>query len=144
MYTQQIVNFLAGHVGRVPYAIISLAFLLVVPVLLSVLFILVLVRAQGRTRQGLLLGVGAATWASICWLTVPYLGGYPCLPGLVVKGLLIRWGPVETAAEEITVHLTNFIIWPLFGSSIIWLQRTLLKHGVQSARGGAAPPVAPA
>jgi hypothetical protein len=74
-------------------------------------------------------------WASICWLTVPYLGAYPNVPALIAKGLLFKFGPVETVAEELTLHLANFLIWPLLGWSVVRAHLAIMRHRHQSGAG---------
>jgi hypothetical protein len=134
MYTEQIARVFMGYVGRIPYAILSQAFLVAVPVLL-LLILIVMSRAEARPRQGLLLGVGVAAYASICWLTVPYLGAYPCLPALLVKALFFKGGRFETIAEELVIHIANFVMWPVLGWSIMRVQRAIVNHRHQSPRG---------
>jgi hypothetical protein len=128
MFTEDVANFLTRHLGVIPYLVLTFALFFVVPVRLAVRFGRLEVKAERRRRDGVLFGFGIATWASLCWLTVPYCGGYPCLPALIV---LLAFGsaPVETLTEEMRVHAVNFVVWPLF----FWLMVRLRKESAQIA-----------
>src|SRR5205823_6359288 len=102
--------------------VLVLALGLLVPWLLSVAFAYLLATGRGGGRAGLLLGGGVAAWASLCWLSVPYCGGYPCLPGLMVAEFA-RVSPAEAARHELTVHATNFLLWPGMGWLAFGLRR---------------------
>jgi hypothetical protein len=103
----------------------------VVPLGVLVLFIVGLNRRYG-VRFGLLFGIVVAVWGSLCWLVVPYCGGYPNLPGALIGGGAFGTG---TWGQEITVHITNVVVWPSFGWLLFRLvgrsrtERTAQDHG---------------
>ena len=127
MFNGDIVDFLTNHFGTLPF-ILFVFLLLLAPVAVVVVFVYASVKQRRGRRNGLLLGLGMAFWASLCWLIVPYCGGYACLPGLVCVVLLEMSGvPVGDVLKEILIHVTNFIVWPVSG----WLVGML----VDSLRG---------
>ena len=110
MLTESIATWLCTIFGREGYNVLALGLMACAPGLL-VLFVIAQKKGYGR-RFGLLLGFAVAVWASLCWLVVPYLGGYPNLPGLLVGWALFG---LETWGQEITLHVTNFILFPFIG-----------------------------
>ena len=83
-----------------------------------------------RGQAGLLLGAGVAAWASLCWLTLPYVGGDPCLPGLMIQDALGLF-PDQEALREAVVHTTNFLLWPGAG----WVFFALKARRASAIRG---------
>ena len=63
-------------------------------------------------RFGIQFGFAVAAWASLCWLVVPYCGVYPNLPGAMIGGALFGLG---TWGQEICLHVTNLLLFPLVG-----------------------------
>ncbi|HEX8200947.1 MAG TPA: hypothetical protein VF590_10690 [Isosphaeraceae bacterium] len=117
MFSEDMGNFLTRHLGVVPYIVLAFG-LFLVPVLLLVALAYLLAHGRRGGRDGLLLGFGVAAWASLCWLVVPYCGGYPCLPGLAAVTLVFGMQPVDTLEEELLVHAVNFLLWPTVGWSV--------------------------
>ena len=115
MFSDDVAHFLTQHLGTVPYMVLAFSLLLVVPALLSAVFVRPFTDGRCRRYVGLLAGLAVAVWASLCWLVVPYAGGYPCLPGLVVTMLIFRAPPIDTLPEELLVHAVNFVLWPAAG-----------------------------
>ena len=115
MYSEDVANWLIGQIGRIPYLVLAFAFGQLVPVLLVLAFVYLMANGQRGGWYGLLLGLGVAVWASLCWLAVPYCGGYPCLPGLVASMVVFGTSPVDTLPEELFIHAVNFVVWPAAG-----------------------------
>jgi hypothetical protein len=111
LFSESIADSLCDVLGHTVYVVIAFGLMTGVPLCLLVLFFVGLVRRYG-SRFGLLLGFAWAIWSSACWEVVPYLGGYPNLPGAVIGG--IAFG-VDTWGQDITVHVMNLILWPLSG-----------------------------
>lgn len=113
MYSEDIGRFLSqGPVGMIAYFVLANSVMLIVPVLLIAWAGRILKTSRHRIRDGLLHSFAVALWASLCWLTVPYCGGYPNLPSLMVSSLFFA-PPVNTLPHELTIHALNFLIWPL-------------------------------
>jgi hypothetical protein len=112
MFTETIANTLCRWFGVTGYFVIAFMLMVVVP--LGMLVLLVRGPKPGReARFGFLIGMTAGVWASLCWLVAPYCGGYPNLAGLFI-GVFFGVG-VGTWEQEITVHVSNAILWPLVG-----------------------------
>jgi hypothetical protein len=126
MFTETVAEALNRSLG-VGYLIIAFGLMGAVPLGLLILSIVGLQRRYG-SRFGLLVGIAVAVWASLCWIIVPYCGGYPDLPGMVLGGVCFGVG---TWGQEISVHATNLILWPLLG----WLLFRAVGQG-NTAREG--------
>jgi hypothetical protein len=133
MFSEDVANWLTQHVGTVPYLVFVFALALLLPLLMGAGAYLVVAKERRRARDGLLLGVAVAAWASLCWLVVPYCGAYPCLPALAV--IVASGGsPVDTLPEELLVHATNFVLWPTAGWLVFHI-RTIAGRAAAGAGG---------
>lgn len=129
MFSEDVGNFLIQHFGLVPYLVLAFALFLLGPTMLLIAFSRLWVNGRRGGWDGLLLGFGMAAWASLCWLVVPYCGGYPCLPGLLILSVL-GTGPVDALWKELVVHATNFLLWPIIGWSLFHIRT--LRHPAAS------------
>ena len=125
LFTEPIAIWLSNVFGAPIYMGIAFGLFVGGPLSLVALFFIGSAQRYGG-RFGLFLGALVAAWCSACWLVIPYIGGYPNLPGAVI-GLAFGMG---TWGQEITIHATNFILWPLLGwllfYSISLTERTVL------------------
>ena len=64
-------------------------------------------------RFGLSLGLALGVGASLCLLTIPYLGLYPNIPWVILL-LLTPW-PVDDWRGEVFIHAMNLLAWPAIG-----------------------------
>lgn len=119
LFSESIANSLCDALGRPVYIGIAFGLMGGAPLCLLALFFLGVAQRYGA-RFGLLLGFMGAAWGSTCWLVVPYLGGYPNLPGLLIGAAF----GVGERGQEITVQITNLLLWPLFG----WLLFRLIER----------------
>ena len=110
MFNERVADTLNQWLG-VGYVIICFGLMGVVPFGLLALFIIGILKGYGP-RFGLLLGITVAVWACLCWIVVPYCGGYPNLPGMMIGAAAFGVG---TWGQEISVHVTNLFLWPYFG-----------------------------
>ncbi|MDR3623220.1 MAG: hypothetical protein P4L85_27955 [Paludisphaera borealis] len=110
MFTETVAHALYRWLGVV-YLVIAFGLMGAVPLYLLAQFIVGLRNGYGP-RFGLFLGFLVAIWGSLCWILVPYCGGYPNIPGLVIGGSFFGVG---TWGQEISVHVTNLLLWPLMG-----------------------------
>jgi hypothetical protein len=127
MFSEDVANWLVRQLGTAPYLVLAFALGFLGPVLLAAAFGYLLAYGRRSGRDGLLFGIGVATWASLCWLVVPYCGGYPCLPGLMAAAVVFT-PPIDTLPKEMLVHTVNFVVWPMAG----WLffhVRALVRRG---------------
>jgi hypothetical protein len=131
VYSDAVANYVTSSLGRWPYAILAMALSFGVPFLFAWIFVRLIDRPAGRgwarhSLDGLLLGLGAAAWASACWLTVPYMGGYPSLGGLAFASAVSGFDPpIDTLREELAVHLGNILLLP----PIVWFFVQGLRSG---------------
>jgi hypothetical protein len=90
--------------------------------------------SKGRTKwslDGLALGLSWALWASVCWMAVPYCGGYPSLPGLAFSlGFRGLHPPIDTVEEEVAVYVGNVFFWTL----LLWLSFMAIRGARKSRR----------
>jgi hypothetical protein len=93
---------------------------------LGVIFLVGLHKKRG-SGFGLLLGFAVGVWASLCWIVVRYAGVYPNLPGAICGWLAYGVGTWE---QELTVHVTNVIMWPVLG----WLCFRKASRGMKACR----------
>ncbi len=114
MFSEDVGNFLTQHLGVIPYLALAFTLFLLVPLLLLRAFVKLWASERRGSLDGLSLGIGMAVWASLCWLMVPYCGGYPCLPGLLLLAVLGA-APVDAIWKELLVHTSNFLLWPGMG-----------------------------
>jgi hypothetical protein len=110
MFTETAAETLNRLLG-VGYLIIAFGLMGAVPLGLLALLSVGLSRGYGP-RFGLCLGLTVAVWASLCWVVVPYCGGYPNIPGVVIGGAAFGVG---TWGQETSVHATNLLLWPFAG-----------------------------
>ena len=113
MYSEDVLNFLKQQLGFEATLVLMCILIVVPPGGLLVTSLVFLITSQSRGYTGLLLGLGVAIWASLCWLVIPYIGGYPNLPSLLI--LLVFSIPPDTLAAELFIHAVNFTIWPILG-----------------------------
>ncbi len=78
---------------------------------------------QGADRDGLAIGLAVATWASACWLLLPYFGVYPNLPSYLLLAIAFGFS-LDTWWKELLVIGMNFVVWPLAGRLFFRLART--------------------
>jgi hypothetical protein len=125
MYSETVTEFLMRTMGGRPYAVLAFALFSIVPVGLLSLAIWRIVKGRSKySLDGLALGLTVALWASVCWLAVPYCGGYPSLPGILTAFAVGGFNPpIDTIGEEIAVHAGNMVGWTLF----VWLWFTLIR-----------------
>lgn len=128
MFSEDVANWLIGHLGTIPYLVLAFAIELLAPVLLLLVFVYVLATGRGSGRACLLLGGCVAAWASLSWLMVPYCGGYPCLPGLVATMVVFGATPVDTLPQELFLHAVNFVLWPSVGWLLFRLKASLVQR----------------
>ena len=117
MYAEFLANGIIQLAGLFVYLVIAFGLFTAVPALLLIRCIIFLRRGHGA-RRGLLLGFAAAVWASLCWLLVPYCGGYPNITGMVIGAAI---GGPGSWQQEIAVHVLNFLFWPIFGWVVFWM-----------------------
>ncbi len=110
MFTETVAGALNRSFG-VGYLIIAFGLMGAVPLGLLGLFIIGLRRSHGP-RFGLFLGITVAVWGSLCWVVVPYCGGYPNVPGMMIGAAFFGVGGL---GQEICVHVTNLTLWPFLG-----------------------------
>ena len=111
MFTESIANWLDTLLGD-GYLVIAYGLMPGVP-LVGLIIVVVIAHKNGYgQRFGLQLGFAVAVWASLCWIVVPWCGGYPNLPGLLIGWVLFG---KETWGQEISIHVTNLILYPFIG-----------------------------
>lgn len=75
-------------------------------------------RVHARAWRGVVAGLVFWLWASTLLFSVPYLGGYPNLPGLVIA-LLVVGDPSAGSSFYLTVLGANAVIYPLAGARML-------------------------
>lgn len=128
MFTETVAEALNRTLGA-GYLIIAYGLMLAAPLGLVNLFLVGLRTGRGSSF-GLLAGIAVAVWASLCWIVVPYCGCYPNIPGAAIGGVAFGVG---TPGQEVSVHLTNLTLWPLFGWLPFWLAGQAGHHGQRTA-----------
>ena len=111
MLTETVAHALLRLFG-VGYLVIAFALMTVLPLCLFAFLVWAYSRGQKGAWYGLLAGCTVAVWASTCWIVIPYCGGYPNLPGIIIGASLFG---VNTWGWEFSVHVTNVILWPVLG-----------------------------
>ena len=119
MFSEAVANFLTQRLGTIPYLSIAFGLFFAMPAIFLMACRNIIANGRRGRRDGLLLGFAVAAWASLCWLIVPYCGGYPCLPGLVAARALFGPGAGDTLRQELLVHAVNFSLWPAVGWLVI-------------------------
>jgi len=111
MFTEGIARLLISVMGQTLFLAWTIFLLFVVPAVLVILFGYALVKRN--IRSGVQSGFAAGSWASLCWLTLPYIGGFPNLPTLLflTKFLGINH-PVDALWQELLIHAVNLSLWP--------------------------------
>ena len=110
MFTEAITESLHRTLGF-GFFIIAFAVMTAVPLGMVILFVGVGRRPRGL-RFGIMSGLAVGICSSLCWLIVPYCGGYPNLLGAVIGAIVFGSG---TWGQEIAVHATNLLLWPALG-----------------------------
>jgi hypothetical protein len=110
MFTETVANTLNRLLG-VGYLVIAFGLMGLAPLVLLALLVIGLSKGYGP-RFGLLLGFSAAAWGSLSWVVVPYCGGYPNIPGMLIGAMVFGVG---TWGQELSVHTANLLQWPLIG-----------------------------
>jgi hypothetical protein len=125
--SENVARFLVQHLGTVPYLVLAFGLFLVGLALLLLTLRRLLANRQRGHFDGLVLGFTLAIWASLCWILVPYCGGYPCLPSLIVVKVVFQGLPVSTLPEGALIHVVNFVFWPATCRFAFYL-KALLDH----------------
>ena len=115
MFTEAVADYLRRTLGF-GYLIIAYALMGAVALGLCLLLAFWSKRRLSR-RAGLLGGFSLAILSSLSWIVVPYCGGYPNLASAFIGAIVFGAG---TWGQEIAVHATNLILWPVLG----WLMST--------------------
>jgi hypothetical protein len=118
MFAEKVADTLNRLLG-VGYLIIAFGLMGAVPLVLLVLLQIGLSKGCGP-RFGVSVGITVAVWASLCWIVVPYCGGYPNIPGMVIGAVACGVG---TWGQEISVHVTNLLLWPFLGWALFKMIR---------------------
>ena len=114
MLNETIPDSLITLLGREGYLVLAFGLMPGVPLGMGVLFVIAF-RKRYSQRFGLLFGFAVAIWANLCWVVVPYCGGYPNLPGLLIGGALFG---LDTWGQGIFLLVTNLILFPYIGRSL--------------------------
>lgn len=116
MYSHELSHFLGDVFGETVYFAFAFSLYSIAPALLLFSgYVLLGISRPGQKWLRMVWGLGAALWASVCWATVPYCGGYPVLPSLIVLFVLQSIIPLEKWLMEVIVHTTSFALWISIG-----------------------------
>jgi hypothetical protein len=118
-------DFLVKCLGPAPVVLLGFGLMLGGPVALLWWFIYLVAKGTKGARDGLVFGLGVASWASACWLIVAYCGGYPCLPGLAVWMLMGM--PDDGWLQEVVIHGVNFTLWPSLGWLVFYIREAFRR-----------------
>jgi hypothetical protein len=110
MFNGTVADMMVRSLG-VGYLVIAFGLMGAVLLCLDALFLIGLWKGYGP-RFGFFLGIAIAVWGSLCWFMVPWCGVYPNLPGAVIGFAVFGR---ETWGEEISLHVTNLLLWPFSG-----------------------------
>jgi len=113
MFSERIANYVMQYVGLAGFLALSLALVIIFPLGIVAATAALASRTPRPIWYGLAMGFLVATWCSLCWLTIPYCGAYMNVPGIVTQSVLEV--DSQVIEQELCVHITNFIFWPLLG-----------------------------